>query len=65
MDCLSYTVGGHLRFRADYVRGRRMKTYIDVPPEGPVVIDTQGRGKSAEHWLARFKGTTRLRPVVE
>lgn len=65
VNCLSYTVGGHLRFDADYIRGRRMKTHIDVPPAGPVVIDTQGRGKSAEHWLARFQGKGRLRPIGE
>ena len=65
VECLSHTVGGHLRFDADYVRGRRMKTRIDVPPAGPVVIDTQGRGKSAEHWLARFRGARQLRPVGE
>lgn len=65
LQCLSHTVGGHLRFDADYVRGRRMKTHIDVPPEGPVVIDTQGRGKSAEHWLARLRGSAQFRPVGE
>ena len=65
VDCLSHTVGGHLRFDADYVRGRRMKTRIDVPPAGPVVIDTQGRGKSAEHWLARLRGARQLRPAGE
>jgi hypothetical protein len=56
LDCLSYAVGGQLRFDADYVRGRRMKTRVVVSPDGAVVIDTQGRGKSAEHWLARLQG---------
>lgn len=65
VDCLSHTVVGHLRFDADYVRGRRMKTRIDVPPAGPVVIDTQGRGKSAEHWLARLRGASHVRPIGE
>lgn len=65
IDCLSHTVDGRLRFHADYLRGRRMKTRVDVPPEGPVVIDTQGRGKSAEHWLARLRGARPLQPVGE
>jgi hypothetical protein len=65
LNCLSHSVGGHLRFDADYVRGRRLKTRIVVSPNGPVVIDTQGRGKSAEHWLARLQGGQRLRPIGE
>jgi hypothetical protein len=65
LNCLSHSVGGHLRFDADYVRGRRMKTRIVVSPNGPVVIDTQGRGKSAEHWLARLQGGQRLRSIGE
>jgi len=65
LNCLSHSVGGHLRFDADYLRGRRMKTRIVVSPDGPVVIDTQGRGKSAEHWLARLQGGKRLRPIGE
>jgi hypothetical protein len=63
LNCLSHSVGGQLRFDADYVRGRRMKTRIVVSPDGTVVIDTQGRGKSAEHWLARLQGGKRLQPI--
>jgi hypothetical protein len=40
-----------------------MKTRIVVSPDGTVVIDTQGRGKSAEHWLARLQGGKRLQPI--
>lgn len=65
LNCLSHSVGGQLRFDADYVRGRRMKTRIVVSPDGALVIDTQGRGKSAEHWLARLQGGQRLRPIGE
>jgi hypothetical protein len=65
LNCLSYSVGGQLRFDADYLRGRRMKTRIVVSPDGAVVINTQGRGKSAEHWLARLQGGQRLRPIGE
>jgi hypothetical protein len=65
LNCLSHSVGGQLRFDADYVRGRRLKTRIVVSPDGAVVIDTQGRGKSAEHWLARLQGGQRLRSIGE
>jgi len=65
LNCLSYAVGGQLRFDADYVRGRRMKTRVVVSPDGAVVIDTQGRGKSAEHWLARLQGGQRLHSMGE
>jgi hypothetical protein len=63
LNCLSYSVGGQLRLDADYVRGRRMKTRIAVSSDGAMVIDTQGRGKSAEHWLARLQGGKRLHPI--
>lgn len=65
LNCLSHSVRGQLRFDADYVRGRRMKTRIVVSPDGALVIDTQGRGKSAEHWLARLQGGKRLQPIGE
>jgi hypothetical protein len=65
LNCLSHSVDGHLRFDADYLRGRRMKTRIVVPPDGPVTIDTQGRGRSAEHWLAHLQGRERLRSIGE
>jgi hypothetical protein len=42
-----------------------MKTRIVVPPDGTLMIDTQGRGRSAEHWLARLKGGQRLRSIGE
>jgi hypothetical protein len=65
LNGLSYSIDGQLCFDADYVRGRRMKTRIVVSPDGAVVIDTQGRGKSAEHWLARLQGGQRLRSIGE
>ncbi len=55
--------GGELRFDADYVRGRRMKTWVRVRQDGTGVIETVGRGKSAMHWIARLKGGKPLRAV--
>jgi hypothetical protein len=50
MDCLQWE-GGALKFDADYVRGRRMKTRIVLRPDGSGTLTTAGRGKSALRWL--------------
>jgi hypothetical protein len=63
VNCLSHTIGGELRFDADYVRGRRMKTRVKLRADGCVVIETIGRGKAAEHWLARLQGSKRLQLI--
>jgi hypothetical protein len=54
---------GHLHFRADYIRGRRVKTDITVRPDGSVTLTTVGRGKAPLHWLDRLKGKKALRIV--
>lgn len=33
-----------------------MKTRLTAHGDGRVVIETQGRGKAAERWLARLQG---------
>ena len=62
IKCLGF-VRGELHFRADYVRGRRMKTDIAVRPNGLVTVNTLGRGKSALRWLDRMKGKKTMRVV--
>ena len=49
-------VGGSLRFYGDYIRGRRVKTWIAVHSDGFVKLETVGRGKAALRWLDRLKG---------
>jgi len=56
ISALSYTIAGDLHFDADYVRGRRMKARINARADGSLVIDTTGRGKAVEHWLAKLQG---------
>jgi hypothetical protein len=51
---------GELHFRADYVRGRRVKTDITVRPDGCVTVTTVGRGKAPLRWLDRLKGKKAL-----
>jgi hypothetical protein len=45
-----------LRFYADYIRGRSMKTDITVRSDGTVRLTTWGRGEAALRWLDRLKG---------
>ena len=54
-------VRGELHFRADYLRGRRMKTTIVIRPEGAVTLSTLGRGKTALRWLDRLQGKKTMR----
>jgi hypothetical protein len=62
LECLRFE-RGELRFYADYVRGRRMKTGITVRSEGTVTLETLGRGKSPLRWLARLQGKKPLAAV--
>ena len=55
LECLSFSRGG-LRFAADYMRGRSMKTNITIRPDGKVTLTTWGRGEAALRWLDRLKG---------
>jgi hypothetical protein len=45
-----------LRFDADYIRGRRVKTRVVVRSNGTVTLETVGRGKAALRWLEQLKG---------
>jgi len=55
--------GGALRYEADYIRGRRIKTRIAVRPDGSVTLETLGRGKAALRWLERLQGKELLQLV--
>ena len=55
LDCLSFRKSG-LRFSADYIRGRCLKTDITIRSDGSMTLTTWGRGKAALRWLDRLKG---------
>lgn len=55
---------GHLRLDADYVRGRMMKTRIDIDEDGVILLETVNRGECAPRWVATLQGKKRL-AVVE
>ena len=62
LACLSFRRGA-LEFRADYIRGRRMKTEIVVRSDGSVTLTTIGRGKALFHWLDRIQGKKAMRVI--
>ena len=47
---------GRISFYADYVRGRMMKTSVEVYPDGKVVLETANRGEAATRWVERLQG---------
>ena len=62
INCLHWE-DGSLKFSADYVRGRRMKTDVVLRPDGSGRLTTTGRGKAAIFWLERLKGKKSLQVV--
>lgn len=62
LGCLSFRRGA-LEFRADYIRGRRMKTDIAIRSDGSVTLTTIGRGKAPFHWLDRIQGKKTMRLI--
>lgn len=54
---------GHMHIYLDYVRGRMVKTDIDVFADGKVVIQTVNRGRSLGRWLDLLKGRRHLAAV--
>ena len=52
-----------LRFSADYVSGRLMKTDIVFESGGRVTLTTRNRGKGAERWLTHLQGRKHIQPI--
>jgi len=53
-----------LRLYVDYLRGRCVKTTIEVSPDGRIRLDTVNRGQAATRWVDRMKGKSFLSPVM-
>ena len=64
VDSLQYQ-RGELRFSADYIRGRSIKTDITVRPDGGATLATRNRGEAASRWVQRLKGKKVLEVVGE
>lgn len=52
--------GGRIEFDADYVRGRMMKTVVEVHADGMITLETSNRGESATRWVSRLQGKRTL-----
>jgi hypothetical protein len=56
---------GELRFYADYVRGRCVKTEVCVRKDGTFTLTTMNRGEAATRWIARLQGKRVLASVAD
>ena len=54
---------GCLHFYADYVRGRCVKTTVEITSHGIVTVETVNRGEAAIRWVDKLKGKNFLRAV--
>jgi hypothetical protein len=60
----------HLRYRSgrlhvhlDYIRGRCLKTTVDLMPDGKLRLRTVNRGEAATRWVDYLRGENFLRPL--
>lgn len=60
LRCLSFE-RGRLHFHADVVRGRCMRTTIELEPEGRITLKTVNRGDAASAWISRLQGRSATR----
>jgi hypothetical protein len=54
---------GTLKMHVDYLRGRCVKTDVEVSSDGRVLIKTRNRGQAATRWVDRLMGKKFLRAV--
>lgn len=54
---------GEMRLSTDYLRGRMMKTDVEVRSDGWVRITTRNRGEAAARWVMRLQGKKVLQAV--
>lgn len=56
---------GRLHFYADYVRGRMLKTTIDIDRDGKITLETVNRGEAATRWVSKLQGKKVIRLVED
>lgn len=54
---------GRLRLYLDYVRGRCVKTGIEIDKDGKVLLQTVNRGQAATRWVETLRGKKTLQAV--
>jgi hypothetical protein len=55
---------GGLHLYVDYLRGRCVKTDVEVSSDGKVIVDTVNRGQAATRWVDRLSGKKPLQAVA-
>ena len=55
--------GGKLRMDIDYLRGRCVKTTVEVSSDGKAIVETVNRGQAAPRWVDRLRGKKFLQAV--
>lgn len=63
-ECLHYE-DGQIKFYADYIRGRCMKTRITVEKDGTVRLGAVNRGEAANRWVDKLKGKKLIQLVKD
>lgn len=56
---------GKLRMYVDYLRGRCIKTTVEVASDGVIRLETVNRGKAALKWITMLQGKKLLQAVPE
>jgi hypothetical protein len=56
LEHLRYGRGGRLTWRGDYINGRRMKTDLEVRPDGSFSVDAHSRGHAPLKWIEILRG---------
>lgn len=56
---------GGLHFYADYVRGRMLKTTVEIGGDGRITLETLNRGEAATRWVAKLQGKKVIRLVED
>ena len=54
---------GVMHYYGDYLRGRCLKTTIEMHPDGRLVLETFNRGQAATRWVDRVRGKKLLEAV--
>ena len=56
---------GGLHFYADHVRGRMLKTTVEIDGAGRITLETVNRGEAATRWVAKLQGKRVIRLVED
>lgn len=64
LEDLRFGPRGNLTWSGDYIKGRRLKTDLEVRPNGSFRLEAHSRGHAPLHWIETLRGNSqRLRAV--